>query len=279
MLRSGFHILVIVLLTLVLGPVCGWLVGSLRGTDGLTGTTPILSASPAAGIVRAIAAMFIATCAGLIARALISRGAGLLAAGCCLAWAAAGTGTLPELIRARPGNTLPMLALESAILLIPGLFCAMVVGGRGAADPWQTARSRFSDRTAVLIGLALGVAAGLLCTWVVAQNALKGQTIASAAVAGLAAGIGACLISDRVTSWSIIAGFMLLAIVAPLVAAIVSPAGSALVLAASENHLLPAARLTCLDWLSGSLIGLSIGLSWGRGLVQAPIAPGSQQTI
>lgn len=132
----------------------------------------------------------------------------------------------------------------------------------------------------LLIVVAVAVAAGLVVPSLMIGAGLKGQAIASAIAAGIAAATLGVFASRR---WGFrplgaAAGLALVAGAAPLVAVMMAPQGGSaggLVRLANEGGLLAAARVVPMDWIAGMLIGIPLGLAWGQSLSGAKLTHGT----
>jgi len=115
---------------------------------------------------------------------------------------------------------------------------------------------------AVIAASAVGcaIAVSIFCV-----TTMKGQTLFATFLGGIAAGLagayvaGMMKISIRVTTAML--GAVLVGVVAPIVAYVLH--GKGILDAAYADKLLAAARPVSLDWASGALLGVPIGLSWG----------------
>lgn len=273
---------------LLLGPAAWWLTHGLKASDAFSQTEPILaSTGPVIGLARGAGAIALALLAGLITARLSSTRWAVFIAGGTLAWAAAGAGRVDEIIRVTPERSqFWLIAAEGAlfgVLVLLGMWFIGLIARSGQGARLDTvppghredhlSHTR-DDRAAWLarvgISTAVGIVAGVAVSWLMAVSTLKGQTIAAASVAGIAAGIITGMLNKQGDLWALVLPFVLLSILGPIAAAIIEPATArGLLFSVNGLEILPPARLMPLDWLAGALIGLPIGSKWGVGLVTA----------
>ena len=151
-----------------LGTAAARLHGSGMADAMLTGgsdATPLLSTTPALGILMAAAALLIALAVGAAAARLVGTMAGLTTAGLIVAWATWRTGTVDELVRtAQSGRPLVSLAIEGLIfgvLLVAMAYAVRLAGGaegRRAVRPAETPKPKLG-------GWILAIPAGILAGW------------------------------------------------------------------------------------------------------------------
>lgn len=227
MLKSGTRWFLFLLAILAVGPVVGWLTGSLRGPADFIGSAGLLSTQPTLGLLRAALAVILAAVVGLLTARLISFRSAFFFSGCALAWAAFGTGTLADAARAHRSASIvyPLLAEGALLSIVAFLFAAaMLILARGHdrllavqpplrlalwSGPYEGAHSphhphadassaeplanSLSPSPATIArdlagALIIAAAAAVLASYLVAQTDLKGQTVAAAAAAGIIAG-------------------------------------------------------------------------------------------
>ncbi len=271
---------------LALGPVAGWLTGALRAGDGFSHVEPILAESGgAAGVLRAAVGIALAMGFGALVARMTSTRWGYFCAGAVLAWLAAGSGRIDEVLRVSPDRAqFGLIALEGALLgalVCAGAFGVGIAGRQGQRldsvphghredrhDPAGDDRAMMLQRAG--ISVVVCVVASVLVSYVAAVSTLKGQTIAAAMLAAIVAGVLTGLLHKQSQGWVLAAGFGIVAALAPAAALLLEPgAPSALLLRANSMELLAPARVMPLDWLAGAMLGLPIGAKWGVGLATA----------
>ena len=273
---------VVVLSTLfVIGPVAAWLTGMIRGEDGGHTVTLLANSSSLRGMLLGLAVMAIAGACGGVASRVVSRDMGLTMAGIVVAWGAWRLGTLETTV-ANTGDASILLrgAVEALIVGVGGAGVAAATvlsaprGGkvvlRGSADDDKAPVGR-----AGVVGALVGVPAAGAVAWLVAIEPLKGQCVAAAIGAGIAAGAAAQLVASM---WRVRAG-VLAPVVAVMGAAVLGPIVARLmhdqvVSDAVAHKLLGAGKPASLDWLAGALIGSPIGLAWSRSMLEREVSAG-----
>lgn len=258
---------------LVVGPIAYALVGTLRAPDGGPGVTPILSTSPIIGLLRGVVAVGMCCGFGYLVCRWVSPRWAYFCAGVAMIWAAAGTGTLVDVLRAAPSDrTLWMLGLEGLVLGLPVVAFSWYILPHSPHAPAPPGGSRLSHRDPqpVVVGtvaFVFAIAGGAVSAWLIGQNLLKGQTIAAAVVGGLVGAMAGHLAAPSAPPWAFIAGIVALAVAGPVVAGLVERSGQELLRATFTARVLPPVRLLPLDWLAGGLVGVPIGLAWAGAFV------------
>lgn len=315
MLQATIKQLPWILALFVLGPIAGYLTGSLRAADGSTQATLLISTAPALGIVAGAVTLVFALAVGVFASRLNGCRSGLNAAGIVVAWAAAQTATIDGVLRGTQSDApLVTLAIEG---LIFGLFAVPVAAiiwraglGKGqhgelhplpggspsmlafmTANPWGpkglrdeheslgAGLVRAFTRPAGIGAIAVTVAVGFGVAYLVCQDTLKGQAIFAAAVAGIVAvplgRLAGESLKEQPPIASFVIGFAILGLVGPLAAKFLH-AGS-LIPDLYAGRLTGVAAPVTLDWIAGACIGLPIGEAWFLGMFKpAEKATGSR---
>lgn len=304
MLNATFKQLPWILALFVLGPIAGHLTGQLRAPDGSHQATLLVSTTPALGILAGVVTLVFASAAGLFASRLNGCRSGLNAMGIVLVWAASQTATIDGILRrTRSDAPLVTLAIEG---LVFGLFVvplAMIVWraglGKGQhgrlhplpdgspsllafvmANPWgpQGLRNeheslgaaivRAVTRPAGLGAIGVTVVVGYGVAYFVCQDALKGQAIFAAALAGIVAvplgRLAGESLKEQPPIASFVLGFAILGAVGPLAARFLH-AGS-LIPDLYTGTLAGVSAPVTLDWVAGACIGLPIGEAWFIGM-------------
>ena len=263
--KTIFRWLCLGLSALVIGPLIGAVMSMTRGVDGSAGTTALVSSSPVMGFTLVLLGIGMAGVAGIMAAALVGARDGLFCMGLALAWGAWACGRLVGVSRAI-GMESPFgrLAVEGLILgIATALVGALVVAiGRGdVEDESGPALGRQS-----LLGVGAFVVVGGIVGWIIAREGLVGQTFAAAASAGLVGGLAARLVGHGCSSRTLLAGIPLLAFIGPMIAGmrVRGSFGDALY----QNEIAGIGWIMPLDWASGILVGLPLGLTWAASMVE-----------
>lgn len=276
--RAVTRWIVYVVAVLAVGPLAGGLTAWLRAPDGGGDATPIVSTSPALGVAAALAAVAIALAVGVLGARLAGARAGMTTAGLVLAWSAWRTGTIDQIIRSNEtGAVLWSLAVEGAVLGLAGVAVAFVLDAvghpEGATDGTEApGAARRPGRSALLPGVVLppafvGMIAGGVAAWFIAQTPLKGQAVAAAVIGSMFAAAAGRLVDARAALATLAVPVALLAVVGPL-SGIVMGATPNLLIAGRNGGLFPLANILPLDWIAGGLLGIPLGVSWAASLIE-----------
>jgi len=258
---------------LVAGPVAGWATAAHRGVDGSAHATMLLGASPLVGVLGHLGAMLIAAAVGVATARLLNGRYGLFCAGLVLAWAAARSGRVEQVLTAQgDGGSLTTLTIEGLIVAALTAGLVFVVCRDGTYEKPSRFEKALSAESA--LGLSAALVAGGIGAWLAAQDDLKGQTIAAAWVAGALGAIFARVLAHRSRGWVVCLGVMLLGVVGPLMA---SRMGLERFLAGlysgeASATLANLARVAPLDWAAGVLMGLPVGMTWAGSMVDQRVS-------
>lgn len=260
---------------LVIGPIAGAITASLTRADGGPDATFLVSASAASGLLAAVGCVALALLAGLPAARIFGPRTGLSSAGFVLAWAAWRSGRLDHMLRAAddPGP-MTALAIEAAVFGTLALAAAAAIVAFASPKTEHDREQYFFQGARFPLIKALGpqsllaslvtAIVALVVGWAIAVNAMKGQTVTAAILAGIlgaAAGrIAGAMIKDEIPPVSYFVGFLIAAIAAPVIA--IASHGSELLGAADASTIFAAARLTPVDWFAGAFLGVPIGMAW-----------------
>ncbi|MBX3383290.1 MAG: hypothetical protein KF864_07255 [Phycisphaeraceae bacterium] len=268
---------------LAIGPVVGWMVRSLRDTDGGTAHTLLVSGSPLLGLLIMLVSLVAAGVMAVVGTRVFSLGTGLLSGGFVFAWTGWWLGSVDAIIRrAGNGGSLVWLSVEAALAMAGA--CVLTLMATHAARANQPELVLTGDGVAVqdhrrllvracpdgawakplaLCGVVGAAAAGVAVT-IVAVSMLKGQTLMACVIGGIAAGAAANWIAGVlgtvIQPATPVLAMSVVATVAPI-AAMMMHGGGALD-AAFSLSLLPIARPVSFDWAAGALIGVPIGMAW-----------------
>lgn len=268
---------------IVLGPVAGWAVASLRPALGADVATPLVSASPFVGLLAAVLVFALAALAGVLGTVTVSRGMGMASAGFVLVWAACRSAAGADLLRLGGSPVLVRFALEALVLAPIALLAMRVVQRARAADhsddhyPLSEARegviaglSALARSPRGLVAVAAGVVGAFAGCWLGSVEVLKGQSVFAGVLAGVGAGVFAGLlcagVDDPRPSYAAYVAMLLAAVLAPLIA--LGLHGTQVSTASVTGALIPLGRLVPLDWFAGLFLGVPWGLSWVSGMAK-----------
>lgn len=280
---------------LAIGPLAAAPMAALRDATGGTDATMLVGTSLPAGLIAGIVPLLAAAAVGLLGARLVGPKPGMVAAGLVLFWAAWRSASIDGLMRAtRSAASIWPLAIEGALLGVIGIALGALVWQAGArhaqaADPKRRDPLTRADGGAMLalirmaslasggkggpIGaIGAGLVAAGVAAWLLAQDPLKGQTIAAGVLAGIAAGGFSRAVASREappTPIPALIAMALLALLGPISAIVFGGGGSRLVVHAIQGDAFPLAMLMPFDWLAGAFWGVPIGLSWADSMVES----------
>lgn len=264
---------------LVAGPLLAYAIRTLRDVDGGHAFTLLVGESPVKGFALGFLAWVTAMVLGLIGSRCFALNAGYAMAGLVLGWASWQLGTVDEILRrARDGSDMLALAFEGTLMMAGAAAIACVLsrsaaghrpslqGGKGAGGGWKSAFFH-TDGSAnpATAGIAV-LAAAAACAagvWIICVTPLKGQALFATFIGGIAAGAAANAaagVKAHIQPLAAILGMLLVAMAAPIIARFMH--GSGILEASFADKLLPIARPLSLDWASGALLGVPIGMGW-----------------
>ncbi len=256
----------VALAAFVVGPVAGWLTGSLRAPDGAADATALLSTSPALGLVSTLAAVLLAVAYGHIVAKLQNFKWGMLCAGLIVAWAAWQSGRADAVIRrVQAPSALWLLAIEGLIYGFIGVvatyFIVRASDNRAAGVDGDEGTQQDSMKAA-----GVAVLAGAVVAWGVARSEMVGQTFGAAVAAGIVGTLVGRVVGHRACVPASMLACPILAAASPAIGAVMH--GQSVTEALYRGELFALARIMPLDWLAGMLIGVAVGVSWAGSMVE-----------
>lgn len=267
---------------LLVGPAAAWGAGMVRASDGSGATTLLTGDSLVAGI---LATAIVAACAWLAAAVgakLGDRHEGVLNAGFVLAWVAWSSGRLGEVLRLAPeAGTFVRLAVEAAAfagvailaLLLADRLSRRAAGDEGLSLSPAGMRGGLSGKSGVP-ALLVSVVAALVAAWLFARHDLPGQSLGTAFLAGIAAGVAATSVVQSMTkddrdapegSTNLVVpalfGLLIAGVAGPVLGLFVPGPGKVPELLARGS--LPGWVLVSpVSWAAGAMIGVPVGVSF-----------------
>jgi len=246
--------------------ICTAAVPFLVASTGATGPTALQAQSPAAALTATILLYAVAAVlSGFVGR-YVNTAVGLFVLGAGLWALRLRSGTALDLAFA--GGSLPLVALETAmwgLLVLGGAWVVFRIGGplTDVLPPEQDKPMPWWKRH----GLP-GVACGALVLpgiWLIAKSPLQGQTLMAVVLGAMAAGVVGRLASPHVQPLLLFAAPCFFGAAGQLVAAMVTRGTLA---DAYITNTLPTLALPMpIDFAAGSLLGVSMGLSWAKGFL------------
>lgn len=272
-----------------IGPLAAASVGALRTRSGSTAASLLISGSQSAGLGAAVVVLGVAAVVGLSGARFVSARFGFGVASLVLAWAAWRAGATPDIVRdavlqgSSARGTLITLGVESALLMlcVAGIAWAMFRVGKPSdgfkpipgVDPQPvTFRHAFAGSH---LAPALGVAmvAGTVGLWIVGFEATKGQAVAAAVVAGLLAAMAAEFAASGMNRSlhpaPVLLALAALGLAAPLFVAL--SGGARLDEMIYAGRIPPLAVAAPLDLAAGAMLGVPLGLTWARSLMEKKV--------
>ncbi len=271
----------------VVGPLASRVTAGLTAADGSQHTSLLVASSVSEGAFATFAVFALTALIVLPGAAIAGPRRGMLLACFCLAWASWTTGSVDQIIRSLRGQSpVGMLVVEG--VLVGGLMLVLVLailrvgrvqergpdgldfpGGRGSV----IANLRGMASLGGVVGLAAAVVLGGLVAWIFAIEPLKGQAVFAAVLGSIAAGAGAHMASVTVAGEDhpapAVTGFLaaaILGIVGPI--AMGAMGGDDLRQVAYAGDLFALGHILPLDWAAGAMLGVPIGVTWARSMLE-----------
>jgi hypothetical protein len=268
-----------------IGPIVARATGALRSPSGSTEVSLLYCDSPLVGLAAGVLALAVAAAVGLLGARLLSARFGFGVTSLILAWAAWRTGTVPGVVRdaATHGSSaqavMTTFALEALLVGAPGLALAWALyrfgrPSHGFKDPAPRHEPAPAFSLSTLATFAAALVGGALGIWFVGVEPLKGQAIAAAVTAGIVGGLAAeaaASISKRsAVPVVVFAAMATLGVLAPLVAVLLH--GSRLDALIYTGRVPSYAVALPLDHLAGAFLGVPLGISWARSLMEKSVS-------
>ncbi len=273
----------IILSTIIIGPLAASLLANVRDADGGHAVSMLVSESLASSIIGVVVVLAAAAAVAVLGATLFSPTVAFPCAGLIAGWGAWRTGTLEEMIRrSRSGSEQVTFAIENAIIVVAALAIALLIArfsrrGSQTSDPSTPSLiacfghvDRHGNLSSMLLAsfASAAVAAGL-AGYLGAAAMTKGQAVFAAVLAGIAAGVVAQMVSrsqnGHVNPALPIAAAIIPAIAGPLVAKFLH--ADKIVAATFAGNVFPLARIMCLDWCCGLLLGVPVGMGWAGAMI------------
>lgn len=276
----------------VLGPIAGALMGSLRGVDGSSYATVLVSDSLMGGLFALFGVFFLAMIAGAIATKAVSLREGVLNLGLVLGWGAWGAGEVGEALRSAPeSGSILKLAIEGVLVLVlTVLMLRAMTKARSGEDEGidgcvvlSSSKIAALRENAGLTGMLVGVGlvVSMVVVWLQVQTDLSGQAVWGGFIGSAAAGVaGGMLIQNHsmssggkngrggrrssgvvVSLVPVMVGVMLGGVVGPLVG-MVMPGSGKILQSIAAGEMPGFLVMSSLSWAAGAMIGTPVGYSW-----------------
>lgn len=248
----------------VVGPAVRFLLIGTPAAWGGENATPLASASPVIGLVRAVAALLLAGGVGFALARFASPGRGMIAMGFALAWAPFSTARADELIRSAQ-STAPLLRLviEGVLLGALAVLIVRIVARRDLETSRPTEPGAMGP---VVLGIVVCCVVAAIAGWLVARSHEPGQALGAAFAGGLFGMLVARVLAPQAPVPVLFVGLMILAPVSPLAGAMLESGGA--VPAVYEGSFTALARILPLDWIAGALLGAPVGAAWAESMIE-----------
>jgi len=248
--------------------------GWMRGADGLPAGIVLLSERPLAAVVAVITAFGASVLLGLFAGRVAGPRAGLFIAGVSVLGFAARTGGATSVLRSR-GESWQLLVEAGAWSFLILLASRILLARNNRAPRIPTdGGTTFMHR----YGWLLGCAAVLPVVWMLARSELKGQTIAAACIASIAAGLIGQVLVHRERAVM----FAAIPLVGGIGAIVATFLGGPLNPAQIPQGWSPFLLVMPQDYAAGAMVGGLVGILWAdtilhenpsRSEPEAPVQP------
>ena len=249
------------------GFVCVQAAPFLRSAHGGRGPTVLSAERPVVAAMAVLVCLAVATAIACVVGRVVNAAVGLFVLGAGVFALDSRLGGLREVVFAHPEKSAIFgMGLETLVfaLIVMGLVIVVfsVTGGFHDVEPevdgtrpdWLT-----SDAAMKSAGMGLLV---LPAVWLIAQSPMKGQAIAAVFFGSMVAGLVGRLSAPHVQP--------ILVFVSPLVFGAIGHAIAAATMRAPLDDAYVAgatsafARIMPLDYVAGSLLGVSFGLGWAK---------------
>lgn len=246
---------------------------SIRGDRG---PTIFAAERPAAAALALLVCLLIATAVACAVGRVVNAAVGLFVLGAGVFTLDSRLAGLRELAFAHPEKSaLYGMAIETMALALVALGLILIVfaitGGFRDVEPHADGtRPHWLRSEAAIKSAAAGILV-LPAAWLIAQSPLKGQAIAAVFFGAMLTGLVGRLVSPHVQPILMFVSPMLFGALGYLVAATTmrSPLDDAYIAGATSAF----ARIMPLDYLAGSLLGVSFGLGWAKSFLHHEEAP------
>ncbi len=249
------------------GFICVQAAPFMQSIRGEGGPTTLTAERPVTAAIALVACLGVATALACVVGRTVNAAVGLFVLGAGAFALDSRLVIVRNLVYAQPDrSTLTMMAIETLLLAGFALGLVLIVfrltGGFHDVEPdeenerphWLTSEAAFKSAACGILILPV--------VWLIAQSPLKGQALAAVIVGGTIAGLIARLIAPHVQP--------ILIFVSPLVFGALGHVIAAFTTHPPLDHayiggtLSIFARALPMDYLAGSLLGVSMGLGWAK---------------
>lgn len=273
-LRIFVRIVLLALAAVVVGPTALVVWSRLPSIDGGSEATLLVTGGVFSGVARVVLVIVSAGGMAWLSSRLASARWGMWNAGVVLAWLGTGATNADSLRLVGESSVVWSILAESVLTAGLGVLILVLVShGRRGARVLPRAATPMTDALPALIGCASAAAA---VVWIVAQDSLPGQALWATAAGSFAGALVGRVIWMRVEAFWLVLGGLLPGVLGIGVRIVMGSDG--LVEAALSGGLWPVMIPTPLQWLSGALLGVPLGMTWGASLISSHTADDSSTT-
>ena len=252
---------------IVAGLVCARAAPFLSSTRGEHGPTIMAAERPVVAALALMLALAVTTALACVIGRFVNAAVGLFVLGAGVFVLDDRLAGIRELVYAHPGrSTLFVMGIETLVLAIVALAMVLIVfrltGGFHDVEPdVHGNRPHWLTSDAALKSAASGLLI-IPAVWLIAQSPLKGQAIAAVFIGAMLAGLVGRLLAPHVQPILVFVSPMIFGALGQIAAAALTrmPLDEAYI----NGSLNALARPMPLDYLAGSLLGVSFGLGWAK---------------
>jgi hypothetical protein len=274
-LRIFVRIVLLALAAVVVGPTALVVWSRLPSVDGGSEATLLVTGGVFSGVARVVLVIVSAGGMAWLSSRLASARWGMWNAGVVLAWLGSGATNADTLQLVGESSVIWLILVESVLAAGLGILILMLVarGNSTVRVMPKGGNTSMAEVLPALIGCAGAVGA---VVWIVAQDSLPGQALWATATGSLAGALVGRVIWMRVEAFWLVLGSLLPGVLGIAVRIVMGSDG--LVEAALSGGLWPVMIPTPVQWLSGALLGVPLGMTWGASLISSHITVDSSTT-
>ena len=261
---------------IVAGLICSRAVPFMTASGGAHGPTILSADRPGVAAAAVLACLALTAALACVVGRVVNAAVGLFVLGAGVFVLDDRLAGVRELAFAHANRSaLFLVALETGLLALIAMGLVMIVfrvtGGFHDVEPdVEGHRPHWLTSEAALRSAACG-ALVIPTVWLMAQTPMKGQAIAAVLIGSVLAGLVGRLIAPHVQPILVFVSPMVFGALAHVTAAVLTrmPLDEAY----ASGSLSVLARAMPLDYLAGSLLGVSFGLGWAKSFLQHEDVP------
>lgn len=248
--------------------VCVSVAPFLRQASGSLGPIAITAGSPALAVIVMLVALAVATAIGLLVGRTSNASIGLFVVGFGLAVLSLNLAPLQEIaFHGQLGPVVISLGVWTCLVLVISILTFRICGplpeiktlpGEPVPDPLRSSQAAQSCACGLIV---------LPVVWLIARAPADGQTLAAVTVGSIAVGLVGRLVAPSVQPVLLFAAPCAAGFLGALWGWIGAGPASQLADAYVLQELLPLSYPMPLDYVAGSLMGVSMGVGWSRSFI------------